>query len=138
MDRIESLRSHAVMMPTLAKFAIGMAALSRLVCLPSILGRLLAGAVTGRYVLDGLGHNRSVAAFFADLGKLLLMFFAGLEIDLARFRQAKRRTAIFGVLTMGLPLLLGTGVGILFGYGWIAAIVLRSLLASQPLSPPRS
>lgn len=40
---------------------------------------------------------------FADLGKLLLMCFAGLEFDLARFRQAKRRTAIFGVLTTCLP-----------------------------------
>jgi hypothetical protein len=46
----------------------------------------------------------------ADLGKLLLMFFAGLEIDLARFRQAQRKTMTFGLMTTMLPLGLGTTV----------------------------
>jgi Kef-type K+ transport system membrane component KefB len=139
MDLIETLRDHALSLPTLAKFAIGMAlivgmpALSRTVRLPALVGLLLSGVVIGPHGLDVLGQNRPVADFFADLGKLLLMFFAGLEIDLDRFRQAKRRTAIFGVLTTFLPLLLGTGVGLLFGYGPIAAIVLGSLLASHTL-----
>ena len=31
------------------------------------------------------------------------MFVAGLEIDLARFRQAQRRTIIFGLLTTTIP-----------------------------------
>ena len=61
------------------------------------------------------------------------MFFAGLEIDLTRFRQAQRKTIIFGLWTTGLPLLLGTAVGFLFGYKPIAAIVLGSLLASHTL-----
>jgi hypothetical protein len=53
-----------------------------------------------------IGENRPTADFFADLGKLLLMFFAGLEIDLARFRQAQQRTIVFGLLTTALPQLL--------------------------------
>jgi Kef-type K+ transport system membrane component KefB len=67
------------------------------------------------------------------LGKLLLMFVAGLEIDLTRFRQAQARSMIFGFITTGIPLLLGTAVGLLFGYGLIAAIVVGSLLASHTL-----
>jgi Kef-type K+ transport system membrane component KefB len=83
--------------------------------------------------LDVIGTNRPIADFFADLGKLLLMFCAGLEIDLALFRRARNRVIAFGILTTSLPLLLGTGVGILFGYRPVAAIVLGSLLASHTL-----
>ncbi|WP_158805760.1 cation:proton antiporter [Acidisoma sp. L85] len=61
------------------------------------------------------------------------MFFAGLEIDLTRFRQAQRKTMIFGLLTTMMPLILGTGVGFLLGYGMLTAIVLGSLLASHTL-----
>jgi Kef-type K+ transport system membrane component KefB len=61
------------------------------------------------------------------------MFVAGLEIDLAHFRQAQGRSLIFGLMTTGLPLLLGTAVGLLFGYGLITAIVVGSLLASHTL-----
>ena len=75
----------------------------------------------------------AVANFFADLGKLLLMFFAGLEIDLALFRRARTRSIIFGLLTTGIPLALGMAVGMWFGFQTIPAIVLGSLLASHTL-----
>ena len=47
---------------------------------------------------------------------LLLMFFAGLEIDLALFRQKHLRSLGFGVVTTTLPLLLGTLVTLWLGY----------------------
>jgi len=87
----------------------------------------------GPHGLDVFGTIRPVADFFADLGKLLLMFCAGLEIDLALFRRARNRVLEFGLLTTGLPLLLGTGVGLLFGFQPVAAVVLGSLLASHTL-----
>jgi Kef-type K+ transport system membrane component KefB len=71
--------------------------------------------------------------FAAELGKLLLMFFCGLEINLALFRQTQSRSITFGLFTTLIPLLLGTAVGFSFGYGVIAAIVLGSLLASHTL-----
>jgi hypothetical protein len=43
-----------------------------------------------------------VAHFFADVGKLLLMFFAGLEIDLVHFRRTGRRSLAFGLATFAL------------------------------------
>jgi Kef-type K+ transport system membrane component KefB len=122
-----------------AKFAIAMAIivgvprLSRRIRLPAVVGLLLSGMVIGPHVLDVIGTNRPIADFFADLGKLLLMFCAGLEIDLALFRRARNRVMTFGLLTTGLPLLLGTGVGLLFGYRPVTAIVLGSLLASHTL-----
>ena len=139
MEIVEFIRSHAVALPHLAKFALGMMIiwgvplLSRRVRLPGIVVLLLSGVVIGPHVLGIFGQQRPVMDFFADLGKLLLMFVAGLEIDLAHFRQAQGKSIMFGLITTGIPLLLGTAVGLLFGYGIIASIVIGSLLASHTL-----
>ena len=139
MRTLEFLRSHALASPGLVKFAIAMAVivgvppLARRARFPVVVALLLTGVVIGPYGIDVVGQNRPVADFFAELGKLLLMFFAGLEIDLDRFRQAQRKTIIFGLWTTGLPLLLGSAVGFLFGYGPVTAVVLGSLLASHTL-----
>ena len=136
---VQFLRSHAIALPTLAKFAVAMAVivcvprLSRRIRLPAVIGLLLSGIVIGPHGLDMIGTNRPIADFFADVGKLLLMFCAGLEIDLALFRRAQSRVIAFGLLTTSLPLLLGTGVGFLFGYRPVAAVVLGSLLGSHTL-----
>ena len=82
---IEFLCSHAVALPTLAKFAMAMAIivcvprLSRQVHLPAVVGLLFSGIAIGPHGLDVIGTNRPIADFFADLGKLLLMFCAGVE-----------------------------------------------------------
>jgi Kef-type K+ transport system membrane component KefB len=111
----------------------GIPPLSRRVRLPAAVGLLLSGVVVGPHVLGLFGEHRPVADFFADLGRLLLMFAAGLDMDLTRFRQTQGRSITFGLMTAGVPLLLGMAVGLLFGYGLIAAIVVGSLLASHTL-----
>ena len=139
MEFFQSLRSHAVALPNLAKFAfvmvilVGVPPLCRKIRLPAVVGLLLTGTIMGPGVIDLAGVHRPAADFLADLGKLLLMFFAGVEIDLARFRQAESRSIAFGVLTTVIPLLLGVAVGILFDYSVTAAIVIGSLLASHTL-----
>src|SRR5437667_3666811 len=126
-------------MPVLAKFAVGMvmlvviAQLSRRVHIPATVGLLLGGVIVGPYVLDIFGKVRPIADFLAELGKLLLMFFAGLEINLALFRRSRDRSIALGIATTAFPLLLGTIVGLSFGYGVVPAIVIGSLLASHTL-----
>src|SRR4051794_1104412 len=121
------LRTHLASLSPLSRFAVALAfvfampPLSRRLRLPSVVGLLLAGIVLGPYVLDVFGKERPVADFMADLGKLLLMFFAGLEVDLALFRQSQRKVVQFGLTTTTLPLLLGTVVGLWFGYAVIPA-----------------
>ena len=61
------------------------------------------------------------------------MFFAGLEINLSLFRRARNRSIAFGIATTTFPLLLGTIVGLSFGYAANPAIVIGSLLASHTL-----
>jgi Kef-type K+ transport system membrane component KefB len=138
-DTITFVRDYLITLPVLAKFALGMVMivviprLSRRLHVPAAVGLLLGGVIVGPYVLGFFGTDRPIADFMAELGKLLLMFFAGLEIDLALFRRARNRSIAFGIATTVLPLLLGTFVGIASGYTMIPAIVIGSLLASHTL-----
>jgi Kef-type K+ transport system membrane component KefB len=136
---ISFLRDHLFTMPVLAKFAVGMVMLviiprlSRRLHVPVPVGLLLSGVIVGPYVLDIFGTVRPIADFLAELGKLLLMFFAGLEINLELFRRARNRSIALGIATTVFPLVLGTIVGLSFGYAAIPAIVIGSLLASHTL-----
>src|SRR5277367_2734602 len=138
-NAISFVREHLFTLPALAKFAMGMMMLvaiprlSRRLHVPAPVGLLFGGVVVGPYVLGFFGTERPIAEFMAELGKLLLMFFAGLEIDLALFRRARGRSIAFGIATTALPLVLGTAVGFAFGYAAIPAIVVGSLLASHTL-----
>src|SRR4051794_20513026 len=139
MQIVELIRSHASGLPDLVKFAVAMAILvgipliSRRIKLPAVVGLLICGIVIGPHVFGVFPVHPSVADFVSELGKLLLMFFAGLEIDLALFREVRRRSIAFGLMTTSIPLALGTAVGLWFGYSAIAAVVLGSLLASHTL-----
>ena len=88
---MEWLRTHTESLPLLAKFAVGIAVIvivpqiSRRVRLPSVVGLLLCGVLFGPYGLELIGKNRPIADFLAELGKLMLMFIAGLEINLGCF-----------------------------------------------------
>jgi hypothetical protein len=97
MEQIEALRSQALALPPLAKFAaviavmVGVPALAHRVGMPEMVGLLLFGVVLAPHVLGTFGEDRPTADFFAELGKLLLMFSAGLESDVALFRNARTR-----------------------------------------------
>ena len=90
------VRDHLLILPVLAKFALGMVMiiaiprLCRRLHVPAAVGLLFGGVIIGPYVLGFFGTNWPIADFLAELGKLLLMFFVGLEIDLALFRRARR------------------------------------------------
>ena len=139
MDLLETLRSHVLALPDLAKFAIVLLVIAaipmaaRRVRLPEMVGLLLFGVLLGPHVLGFFGTDRPIADFFAELGKLLLMFAAGLEIDVDLFRKVQARSIAFGLITTSLPLLLGTLFGLAAGYALIPAVVIGSLLASHTL-----
>ena len=72
--------------------------------LRGVVGLLGAGILIGPSGLGITPAHDEVLGFLADLGKLLLMFYAGLEIDLDRFRATKHRSFTFAVLSFTLPL----------------------------------
>ena len=101
--------------------------------LPGLVGLLVAGVILGSNGLGLLNPDSDVMKLFADIGKIYLMFVAGLEIDLEEFRRTKNRSFTFGFTTFILPLITGTGIGLLFGFGLNASILIGSLLASHTL-----
>jgi Kef-type K+ transport system membrane component KefB len=139
MDLLDAIRSHVLALPDLAKFAVIIAAivgvprLAVRIGVPPMVGLLLFGVALGPHVLGFFGEHRPIADFFAELGKLLLMFSAGLEIDIALFRGVQTRSIVFGLFTTIAPLFFGTLLGLGFGYAVIPAIVVGSLLASHTL-----
>ena len=139
MDLLDAIRSHVLALPDLAKFAVIVAVIvgvprqAARIRLPAMVGLLLFGVALGPHVLGFFGEHRPIADFFAELGKLLLMFSAGLEIDIALFYRAQKRSIIFGVFTTTVPLVFGTFLGLGFGYALIPAIVVGSLLSSHTL-----
>ncbi len=101
--------------------------------LPGVLGLLVGGILLGPNLLGLINPKASVIELFSELGKLLLMFFAGYEVNLHLFKKVGGRAIGFGFLTFIVPLSVGTFVGTLLGYGINASILIGSLMSSHTL-----
>jgi len=129
----------ALNLPPMARFGViaflllFTPSLSRRLRIPAVVGYMLAGVIVGPHGLSVVPQNAQVADFFAELGKLLLMFFVGLEVDLRQFRAERTKAFLFGLVTFSLPLIAGAAAGFAFGYGPISALLIGSLLASHTL-----
>ncbi|MEO0374259.1 MAG: cation:proton antiporter, partial [Cyanobacteria bacterium P01_A01_bin.17] len=101
--------------------------------LPGLVGLLLAGIVLGPHGLRLLDADTETVKLLSDIGKVYLMFVAGLEIDMRAFHKTRDRSLTFGFLTFAIPLMTGTGLGFALGMGWNTSLLLGSLLASHTL-----
>ena len=101
--------------------------------IPGLVGLLIGGFAIGP---NGFGWIESGNTTIPDLGAiglLYLMFVAGVELDLGLLRLHRRPAILFGITTFGVPLVLGVIAGLALGWGWAAALLLGSLLASHTL-----
>ncbi len=85
---------------------------------PSVFGEMLVGVLLGPSLIDLLHmpflSSESLPLFISELGEigvLLLMFLAGLELDLRDLAHNRRVAALSGILGVVLPV----GLGLLFG-----------------------
>jgi Kef-type K+ transport system membrane component KefB len=107
---------------------------------PSVLGELLVGILLGPSVIDVLNLpfiDHALAdtiAEFGELGVLLLMFLAGLELHLNELTRNTRVAAYGGFLGVLMPGVLGWGAGRLFGMDNAAAIFLGLILGATSVS----
>ncbi len=101
--------------------------------LPGLVGLLAAGIVFGSSGLSWLDPTADTMKLLSEIGKIYLMFAAGLEIDLALFQKTRNRSLTFGALTFAIPFLGGVLLGLGFNFGWLAAVLIGSLLASHTL-----
>ncbi len=82
-------------------------------CLDHLSDRAIERSPAGRSVkFASFRRTQAHRGFLRLMGKLLVMFFAGLEIDIAQFRRERNKSIIFGLVTTWTPLLLGTAVGL--------------------------
>jgi Kef-type K+ transport system membrane component KefB len=101
--------------------------------LPGLVGLLVAGVVFGSSGLGLLNSKSETMVLLADIGKIYLMFVAGLEVDLEQFRRTRNRSLGFGFATFAVPLIAGITVGRIFGFEWNTSVLIGSLLASHTL-----
>jgi Kef-type K+ transport system membrane component KefB len=99
---------------------------------PGIVGVILGGLLIGPGALDWV-ERAGVVESLGDLGILVLMFLAGLELDLDEFAANRRGALTFGAFTFTIPFVLGIAVAASFDYGLATAMLFGSLWASHTL-----
>lgn len=101
--------------------------------IPGLVGLLAAGVILGPQGLHILERGKPPMELLPEIGLIYLMFVAGLEIDMQQFRRMRNRSLTFGSFTFLVPLIVGTLVGRVFGFGWNASVLIGSLFASHTL-----
>ncbi len=107
---------------------------------PSVLGELLVGILLGPSIINVLNLSfiehelTETVAKLGELGVLLLMFLAGLELQFDEMKQNMRVAVLAGLMGVVWPVLLGWGVGLLFGLDQSAAIFLGLTLGATSVS----
>ncbi len=100
---------------------------------PAMLGEIAAGVILGPSVFGVVTFTDEIRAL-ADLGVLLLVFLAGMEMDLPTLWKSFRgRGAFVGAAGFILPMLLGIVVGVFFGLGATRSIFIGLCVAITAL-----
>lgn len=100
--------------------------------MPDLIGYLIAGILIGPHGFGLIDRDQTII-LLGTVGLLLIMFLAGLEIDLDGFARYKNRSILFGLTSNVIPFILGVLSGIIFGYSIAASILLGAILASHTL-----
>jgi Kef-type K+ transport system membrane component KefB len=143
MDNITDLftltKATITSLPMLVRFMIALTlfllvpGISERFKIPGMVGLILVGMLGGPQGADIWPDNPVMMTVLGEMGVLLVLFYAGLEIDIAVFKRVGGRAISFGLATLLLPLSAGAGLGYLMGYGLNAAILIGSLIASHTL-----
>jgi Kef-type K+ transport system membrane component KefB len=101
--------------------------------LPGVVGLIAGGILLGPDILGLVNPKGTTFQLFNELGKLLLMFFAGFEINLQEFKKVGKRALGYGILTFAVPLIVGTLVGLILQLVINSSLLIGSLMASHTL-----
>jgi Kef-type K+ transport system membrane component KefB len=108
---------------------------------PSVLGELLIGVILGPSLLNLLAlpafddpHLGESIDHLSEIGVLLLMFIAGLDLHLEDLARASRVSALAGTLGVVFPFALGYGTGHLFQLGLQSSLYLGLILSATSVS----
>src|ERR1051325_11240491 len=124
-------------------FAKAMGYLTHRLNQPAVLGELLAGVILGPTLLNILGnatffpdgvHVGNTVIEVAELGVLLLMFMAGLEVDPQSLRDVGKPAVFAGLMGVFVPLAVITPAVMGFDYSFEKSLFVGILLASMSTS----
>jgi Na+:H+ antiporter len=108
---------------------------------PSVLGELLVGIILGPSVINFLHlplftdeHLEETIAHLAELGVLLLMFIAGLDLHIDDLLKSGKVSALAGIFGVIFPLGLGVLIGLLFGMDTLSAFFIGLVLSATSVS----
>jgi Kef-type K+ transport system membrane component KefB len=108
---------------------------------PAVVGEVLVGLILGPSLVDFFHlsiftdkHLEESIVQIAEIGVLLLMFIAGLELHLEELAKAGKIALFAGTLGFGVPLLSGLGLGSIMGYPIEQAVFLGLLLSPTSIS----
>ncbi len=100
---------------------------------PGIIGIVLFGAILGPGATGLVAHSDAIV-LLGDVGLIYLLFTVGLELDLRRFSEDPGSAALFGLVSFGLPFLVGTVVvTTVLGLDLFASLLLAAVFASHTL-----
>lgn len=114
----------------LGLIAVGLYAahwISQKIGLSSIVGYILLGLLLGPYGAFTLYETTEITSMLAELGIILLLFYMGLEFSLPRFLEGGKTMTLAGSIDL-VNFAAGFGLGLLFGFGWLAALFLGGIV----------
>jgi len=110
--------------------------------IPSVLGELVAGIILGPFALGSfltingtpLIEINEIVKAFGEIGGILILFVAGLEMTFKDFRKVGKAGFIIGTSGVLVPFIMGYALSLTLGFGTIASLVIASALVATSIS----
>jgi Kef-type K+ transport system membrane component KefB len=110
--------------------------------IPSVLGELFAGILLGPYALGSiiaingtpLIQINDIVRAFGEIGGILILFVAGLEMTFTDFRKVGKASFVIGSVGVIVPFIMGYGISLALGYSTIACLVVGAALVATSIS----
>ena len=80
--------------------------LFRIVKIPEVASYIIAGMLIGPYGFNILARDSSIE-LLGTIGLLYIMFLAGIDLDIDKFKLNKKKSIIFGMITFFIPFVIG-------------------------------
>lgn len=101
--------------------------------LPGVLAFIFVGVLFGPEGFHLFKEKGEVLIIFATLGKLLLLFFSGLDIEIAVLKKNLGKSLRLAALSFTIPALAGIALGLLFDYSFMTSLMIAVLFSSHSI-----
>lgn len=101
--------------------------------IPWVTAVIFAGIFLGPYGF-GVVNPGEIMDFLATIGLVFLMFTAGLDVKLSVLKKTGKSVVYFALLNLGIPFATGCLVGIFFGLGVLASLILGITFSSSSVA----